>query len=38
MRAADQWAQIEESLPPDWVETQLSFKPEGPVAEAAAIL
>ena len=38
MRAADQWAQIEESLPPDWAETQLSFTPEGPVAEAAAIL
>jgi hypothetical protein len=38
MRAADQWAQIEEGLPPDWVETRLSFTPEGSVADAAAIL
>ena len=38
MRAADQWAQIEESLPPDWAETQLSFLPEGAVTDAAAIL
>jgi hypothetical protein len=38
MRAADQWAQIEESLPSEWAETQLSFKPEGSVADAAAIL
>ena len=38
MRAADQWAQIEEGLGSDWVETRLSFTPEGSVADAAAIL
>ena len=38
MRAADQWAEIEESLPPEWAETLLSFRPEGSVADAAAIL
>ena len=38
MRAADQWAQIEESLGSDWAETRLSFAPEGSVADAAAIL
>src|SRR5262245_56241750 len=38
MRAADQWTQIEESLPPDWSEVQLLFRPEGPVAEAATAL
>jgi hypothetical protein len=38
MRAADQWAQIEQELPTDWSETQLAFTPEGSVAEAAAVL
>jgi hypothetical protein len=38
MRAADQWAQIEADLGADWAEARLSFTPEGPVADAAAIL
>ena len=38
MRAADQWTQIEETLDPDWAEAQLSFTPEGSVADAAAVL
>ena len=38
MRAAEQWAQIEQDLPADWSETQLAFTPEGSVAEAAAVL
>ena len=38
MRAADQWAGIEGSLPDDWSEVQLRFVPEGSVAEAAAVL
>jgi len=38
MRAAEQWAQIEQDLPADWSETQLAFTPEGSVAEAAALL
>jgi len=38
MRAAEQWAQIEQDLPTDWSETQLAFTPEGSVAEAAAVL
>jgi hypothetical protein len=38
MRAADQWARIEEQLEPDWAEVRLSFTPEGSVDEAAAIL
>ena len=38
MRAADQWTQIEEALPPDWSEVQLTFTPEGSIAEAAAAL
>jgi hypothetical protein len=38
MRAADQWAHIEDGLDADWSEAQLSFTPEGPVAEAAAVL
>ena len=38
MRAADQWAQIEQRLDPDWAEAQVTFQPEGDVAEAAAIL
>jgi hypothetical protein len=38
MRAAEQWAQIEEQLPADWTEAQVAFTPEGSVAEAAAVL
>lgn len=38
MRAADQWAQIEAQLSPSWETTQLSFTPEGTLAEAAAVL
>lgn len=38
MRAADQWALIEQGLEDGWVEAQLSFTPEGAVADAAAIL
>jgi hypothetical protein len=38
MRAAEQWAQIEQELPADWSEVQAAFAPEGPVAEAAAVL
>ena len=38
MRAADQWAQIEAGLAADWSEVQLSFTPEGSVADAAAVL
>ena len=38
MRAADHWAQIEETLGPDWVEARLTFTPEGPPSEAAAVL
>jgi hypothetical protein len=38
MRAADQWAQIEEGLDPIWSEVQLAFVPEGSVADAAAVL
>src|SRR5262245_8774704 len=38
MRAADQWAQIEGSLPADWSEVQLLFRPEGAVKDAAAAL
>ena len=38
MAAADQWAQIEEALDPDWVELRLAFAPEGPHAEAAVAL
>jgi hypothetical protein len=38
MRAADQWAQIEGSLPADWSEVQLLFRPEGAVEEAATAL
>jgi len=38
MRAAEQWAQIEQELPADWSGTQLAFTPEGSVAEAAAVL
>jgi hypothetical protein len=38
MRAADQWAKIEEGLDADWVEAQVSFTPEGSVADAAAVL
>jgi hypothetical protein len=38
MRAADQWTQIEAELPADWSEAQVTFSPEGPVADAAAVL
>ena len=38
MRAADQWDQIEAGLDADWSEVQLSFVPEGSVADAAAVL
>ncbi len=38
MAAADQWAQIEEALDPEWVELRLAFAPEGAFAEAAAVL
>jgi hypothetical protein len=38
MRAADQWNQIEAQLSPSWGATQLSFTPEGSLAEAAAVL
>jgi hypothetical protein len=38
MRAADQWAQIEETLDADWAEARLSFAPEGSSSEAAAVL
>ena len=38
MRAADQWAQIEESLDADWAEVRLAFTPEGYPSEAAAVL
>ena len=38
MRAADQWAQIEEGLEPGWTEAQLTFTPEGSSADAAAVL
>jgi hypothetical protein len=38
MRAADQWAQIEETLDADWAEARLSFTPEGSSSEAAAML
>ena len=38
MRAAEQWAQIEEELPADWTEAQVVFTPEGSVADAATVL
>ena len=38
MRAADQWARIEEGLDEGWAEVRLSFTPEGPASEAAAVL
>lgn len=38
MAAADQWAQIEEALDPEWAELRLAFAPEGSIAEAAAVL
>lgn len=38
MRAADQWAHIEETLDPGWSEVRLAFTPEGPMSEAAAVL
>jgi hypothetical protein len=38
MRAADQWAQIEEGLDSGWSEARLGFAPEGAPGEAAAAL
>ena len=38
MRAADQWAKIEATLDPDWVEARVAFTPEGSSADAAAVL
>jgi hypothetical protein len=38
MQAADQWAQIEETLDPGWSEVRLAFTPEGPMPEAAALI
>lgn len=38
MRAAEQWAQIEETLEAEWSEAQLAFVPEGALAEAATVL
>ena len=38
MGAAGQWDQIEAALDADWTEVQLSFAPEGSVADAAAAL
>ena len=38
MRAADQWAQIEEGLDPAWSELRLVFTPEGALEPAAAAL
>jgi len=38
MRTVEQWAQIEEELPPDWSEAQLTFVAEGSVEDAAAAL
>ena len=38
MRAADQWAKIEENLDPGWAEARVTFIPEGSPDEAAAVL
>ena len=38
MRAADQWAQIEEAFDADWAEARLAFTPEGSSSETAAVL
>jgi hypothetical protein len=38
MRAAEQWAQLEATLDPTWVEAQVTFVPEDDPAEAAAVL
>jgi hypothetical protein len=38
MRAADQWALLEQDLGSNWAEARLSFAPEGSPADAAAIL
>ena len=38
MKAADQWAQIEDGLGVDWTEARLAFVPEGSPAEAAVAL
>jgi hypothetical protein len=38
MRAADQWVELEHGLEKGWRGVRLSFAPEGPVGEAAAVL
>jgi hypothetical protein len=38
MRAAEQWAQIEDTLDPNWAEAQLAFTPEGAPGDAATAL
>ena len=38
MRAVEQWVLNEKELPADWSEVQVSFTPEGSVADAAAVL
>jgi hypothetical protein len=38
MRAADQWAQIEDTLAAGWSEARLAFAPEGSMPEAASAL
>jgi hypothetical protein len=38
MQAAEQWAQIQAGLDPEWAEARLAFTPEGSSAEAAAVL
>jgi hypothetical protein len=38
MRAAEQWAQIEDGLDPTWAEVRVAFTPEGSLDEAAAVL
>ena len=38
MRAAEQWARLEDDLGTDWAEARLSFAPEGSAADAATIL
>ena len=38
MRAAEQWARIQETLDPTWAEARVAFTPEGTPADAAAVL
>jgi hypothetical protein len=38
MRAAEQWAQIEDTLDPTWAEARVAFMPEGATGDAAAVL